>query len=276
MRIADITTGARRGGRAWILRRPPWLREARSLLLRAATHPGWMPDTIRSLRHRRAAEARPQRFPIEAYRHLVDSPAAALAALLGMPEHRSRDVITSLWMPADIDDDRPDWNASRPLMELTGGAVRLLAPQVVIETGVARGFTTACILAALEANGAGHLHSIDLPPLGIDAHGFTGQAVPCRLRHRWTLYRGPSRRLLPRLLARVGALDLFLHDADHAYEAQQEEYRKVWPYLRSGGMLISDDIANPAFLEFAAETGTRPYLIEQPGKPFPAGVLMRP
>src|SRR5579885_1654520 len=123
MRIADFTTGARRGGRAWILRWPPWLRETSSLLLRAATHPGWMPDTIRSLRHRRAAEARPQRFPIEAYRHLVDSPAAALAALLGMPEHRSREGITSRWMPADIDDDRPDWNASRPLMELTGGAV---------------------------------------------------------------------------------------------------------------------------------------------------------
>lgn len=42
--------------------------------------------------------------------------------------------------------------------------VRHLQPAHVVETGVARGFTTQMILEAFKQNGAGHLYSIDLPP----------------------------------------------------------------------------------------------------------------
>ena len=41
--------------------------------------------------------------------------------------------------------------------------LRTVRPQVVVETGVANGFSTAFSLLALRANGEGHLHSIDLP-----------------------------------------------------------------------------------------------------------------
>jgi hypothetical protein len=58
-------------------------------------------------------------------------------------------------------------------------AVRTLQPRVVVETGVASGWSSAHILRALEANGAGVLHSIDLPnvqegsvlPAGLAAGG---------------------------------------------------------------------------------------------------------
>ena len=40
---------------------------------------------------------------------------------------------------------------------------RHLRPQVAVETGVANGFSTAFALLALDHNGEGHLHSVDLP-----------------------------------------------------------------------------------------------------------------
>src|SRR5215212_1124160 len=41
--------------------------------------------------------------------------------------------------------------------------LRQLRPEVAVETGVANGFSTAFALLALERNGTGHLHSVDLP-----------------------------------------------------------------------------------------------------------------
>ena len=43
------------------------------------------------------------------------------------------------------------------------GLVRGLGPRVAVETGVCNGVSTAFLLLALERNGSGELHSIDLP-----------------------------------------------------------------------------------------------------------------
>lgn len=252
------------------------LREGCGFVQRAAAHPGWIPDTVAGLRHRRRAETRPIRFPLEDYRPFVRPAAAVLAALLDRSERECRDAMADLWLPCTDPAQRdPGWNGSETLMRFAGTAVRLLRPAVVVETGVARGYTTACILAAMRTEGRGHLHSIDLPPLRFRAGRFVGTAVPEYLRARWTLHRGPSRRILGPLVRRVAPVDLFLHDADHAPDAQQREYRTVWPWLRQGGLLISDDVTSPVFLDFARASGARPFLIEQPGKPFPIGVVRR-
>jgi hypothetical protein len=42
--------------------------------------------------------------------------------------------------------------------------VRAYKPDIVVETGVARGASSSFILCAMHENGKGHLYSIDLPP----------------------------------------------------------------------------------------------------------------
>ncbi len=92
---------------------------------------------------------------------------------------------------------------------------------------------------------------------------------------RWTLHVGPSRTLLPGLARKLAPIDLFLHDSDHSYVAQYEEYRQAWPHLAGGACLISDDVSNPAFAEFAAHVGERPYLIAPPGHDAAVGLLVK-
>ena len=126
---------------------------------------------------------------------------------------------------------------------------RALKPNVVIETGVAFGVTTAFFLKAMAANDSGVLHSIDLPPLGKD---LTGIFVPPDLKSRWRLHRGKSRRMLKPLLSTLPSVDIFLHDSLHTYRNMRFEYETVWPHLRPGGILISDDVAlNQAFENFS-------------------------
>jgi len=154
--------------------------------------------------------------------------------------------------------------------------VRKLRMRVVVETGVCNGFSTAFLLLALQRNGIGELHSIDLPEVvGADYEPGTfwegkqgaaippgkepGWMIPAALRERWRLAIGSSQEELAPLLARVGTIDLFIHDSEHSYECMDFEFRAAWPALREGGALVADDWNwNDAFGELARDTGRTP------------------
>jgi hypothetical protein len=132
-------------------------------------------------------------------------------------------------------------------------------PEQIVETGVGRGLTTRVLLEALERNGNGRLWSIDLPPLlerGLAQE--TGAAVPERLHERWTLLRGSSRKLLPRLVADLGQVGLFVHDSMHTARNLRFELEQVWPALAPGGAMLIDDVeknvATGQFLQARPET----------------------
>lgn len=120
--------------------------------------------------------------------------------------------------------------------------VRHLKPAAVVETGVARGFTSRFILEAMERNDAGHLFSIDRPPLDSEMQKQIGMAVADNLRHRWTLLLGTSRRCLPGLLKHPGTLDVFIHDSLHTERNVRFELDRAWKRLTPGGVLVVDDV----------------------------------
>ncbi|HXW71061.1 MAG TPA: class I SAM-dependent methyltransferase [Methylocella sp.] len=121
--------------------------------------------------------------------------------------------------------------------------VRHLEPANVVETGVARGFTSRVILEALERNGGGHLWSIDLPPpLHPELHAQIGAAVRDGLHHRWSYIKGSSRRRLPQLLAEIGQIGLFIHDSAHTEDNVRFELDRAWARLKPGGAVMADDI----------------------------------
>jgi len=154
--------------------------------------------------------------------------------------------------------------ADTHLIELQYVVTRALRPAAVVETGVWRGLSSWTILAALDANGYGELTSIDFPPLDSSQQVEVGHLVPDRLRDRWTLELGPSRQLLPQVLDRIGTLGIFVHDSDHTTANMTREYRVAWRAMRSGSVLISDDIdANHAFVRFAARVGCTPIVLAQ-------------
>lgn len=135
-------------------------------------------------------------------------------------------------------------------------AIRAFRPAVVVETGVASGVSTSYILLALQKNGRGKLHSIELgDPQYLPPGKPPGWIVPSWLRNRWDLRIGDSRALLPEVLSEVNSVDVFIHDSLHTYDHMLWEFHVASPRLRPGGLLISDDAAwNPAFSEFARET----------------------
>ena len=154
--------------------------------------------------------------------------------------------------------------------------LRTVQPEVVVETGVANGFSTAFSLLALQANEAGHLHSIDLPRevgrdyepgtfyegegrAGIPPGSEPGWLIPQALKERWTLIFGRSQEELPPLLEQLGTVDVFMHDSEHSFDCMWFEFNAAWPALRPGGVLISDDVnSTQAFGQFAVQEGRDP------------------
>lgn len=98
--------------------------------------------------------------------------------------------------------------------------VRCFRPQVVVETGVARGGSSVAILAAMEANGFGELYSVDLLPANE-----VGELIPERLRAHWHFLSGDSVTVLVKLLPSLGEVGVFFHDSCHAKEHMLKEFR---------------------------------------------------
>lgn len=156
-------------------------------------------------------------------------------------------------------------------------ACRLLNPEVVLETGVAYGVTTAFVLKALQVNKKGVLHSIDLPPLGENADAYVGYLVPNPLiKDRWVLHRGVSKRILPKLLPQLERVDLFIHDSLHTYWNIRQELNMITPYLARPAVVIADDIqGNRAFSDWVREVKPEYWAtFREEGKDAMAGVAV--
>ena len=118
--------------------------------------------------------------------------------------------------------------------------VRALRPRVVVETGVCYGASSSYILEALERNGSGILHSIDLgSPAGEPRNDFFVHPLH---RNRWHLHIGDSRGILRPLLKQLGQIDHFHHDSLHTYEHMMWEYETARPFIGPRGAISSDDV----------------------------------
>jgi predicted O-methyltransferase YrrM len=165
------------------------------------------------------------------------------AALLTEGNERARRSSARMGGPGDVN--------------LIHAAVKLSGAQRIIETGVAYGWSSLAILAALEGRGDARLVSVDMPYPKMNNEDFVGIVVPERLRGPWQIVREPDRRGLEKAIARHGGTIDFCHyDSDKSWWGRRYAYPLLWNALAPGGVFISDDIQdNMAFAEFVAERG---------------------
>lgn len=120
--------------------------------------------------------------------------------------------------------------------------IREYKPEIIVETGINSGFSSYFILKALCDNNIGKLYSIDPNDLCEMTGKKTGWFVSSELRDRWEIVRGFSYDSLIPLLDKLGSIDMFLHDSEHTHKTMLFEYNTAWKYLKSGGILLSDDV----------------------------------
>lgn len=129
---------------------------------------------------------------------------------------------------------------------------RTLQPAHVVETGVANGESSYIFLAAMQMNGSGILHSIDIRP-------DVGSRLTAQERDGWDLIlldRSRIRRDFRKRLRSLPQIDLFLHDSVHKYGHMRFEMEAVLPQMSPGGILACDDAESSlAFLDVCQQQG---------------------
>ena len=95
----------------------------------------------------------------------------------------------------------------------------------VVETGIAWGFTSHYILAALPENGL-------LISLELNETIYTGIVVPKEWQTPWIKYFGPSTENLKEVFIEHPDIDLFFHDSCHNFDTQMFEYKTALAFVK--------------------------------------------
>lgn len=152
----------------------------------------------------------------------------------------------------------PSWYAIEQETSFLYYAVcRYLAPDTILETGVANGHSTFFLLQALKKNGNGSLHSIDIADN-------VGHILTDGERADWNLHvlAAPQRKSFSEILNSIPSVDMFVHDSDHTYGWQLFEYKAAWEAMTPNGILLSDDVDhNLSFYDFCIKSKKTPLLL---------------
>jgi len=122
---------------------------------------------------------------------------------------------------------------------------RYVRPKVVVETGVAAGWSSSAFLAAIAKNEGGTLFSSDFPYFRLpDPERFIGVLVEEELRRNWVLEIESDRVNLPRILDQIDEVSLFHYDSDKMASGREFAINLVRKKLAPAGLIIMDDITN--------------------------------
>ena len=76
------------------------------------------------------------------------------------------------------------------------------------------------------------------------------------------------------MLEELVEIDMFQHDSRHSYSNQLREYQAAWPYIKTTGILVSDDVGNDALHDVTRKWDREPTIIGQ-SKDSPIGLVRK-
>lgn len=142
-------------------------------------------------------------------------------------------------------------------------STKLLKAKYVIETGVAYGWSSLAILTGFsENNNDGKLYSVDMAYPNRNNEPYVGIVVPKRFQKNWKIIDRPDITGIPKALKLIQEkIDLCHYDSDKTRHGRSISYPILWRSLRSGGLFISDDIADNLFFAEFVKSVNAPFCV---------------
>ena len=127
---------------------------------------------------------------------------------------------------------------------------------IVVETGVASGFSSQAFLAAMEVNKEGILYSSDLPYFRLpNPEEFVGLLVDDNLKTRWRLYLDGDKKNLANICSQINHIDIFHYDSDKSYLGRKMAMSMLSDKLTEKSIIIMDDIQDNSYFFDYLEAG---------------------
>jgi hypothetical protein len=127
---------------------------------------------------------------------------------------------------------------------------RIIKPKIVVETGVAAGWSSFAILESLRINGQGKLYSSDFPYFRLkNPEQFIGYVVPESIRNNWYLDIRGDGIAIPEICNKVQNIDIFHYDSDKSYSGRLFAIKQIQKKLSLNSIVIFDDIQDNLFFK---------------------------
>lgn len=127
-----------------------------------------------------------------------------------------------------------------PKGRLLYNAVKAFRPSTMLEVGTAYGQSAQFLLsAARRFSPDAVLHTIEA---GEPQFTLANESITARFGDRAVLQKGLSTDVIPDLVNHVDAFDLVFHDGAHDGQTYQSDFDALLPSLRTGSVVIFDDI----------------------------------
>jgi hypothetical protein len=155
----------------------------------------------------------------------------------------------------DISDFKVGGGGAWPLLYFL---TRVSAPKVIVETGVAAGFSSFAFLSAIKSNGLGHLYSSDRAYLRAKGDtSYVGSLVSSDLKCFWTLDLNGDDIALPRFIDSINSkVGIFHYDSDKSYLGRSRALSLILKVSSSQSIFIFDDIQdNSHFKDLVLSSG---------------------
>ena len=149
------------------------------------------------------------------------------------------------------------WRTERQTGLVLYTLARAMEPEVIVETGIANGWSSIIFLRALIKNGSGALHSFDV-------RDDVGKLIEDDEKGPWNLHILKDGTLpeFNGILDTIPPIGLFFHDSDHSYLHMRLEIRMAGAHLAKRGALCSDDVSlSHAYIECCEELSLEPHLL---------------
>jgi len=129
---------------------------------------------------------------------------------------------------------------------------RLYRPEIVLETGVAAGYSSNAFLSALKRNEYGCLFSSDFPYFRINnPESYIGILVDDKLKVGWNLFIEGDKINLPIICNKIDKVDIFHYDSDKSYSGRDYALNLIRSKIHKETTIIFDDIQdNNYFKDF--------------------------
>ncbi|MDB9776688.1 class I SAM-dependent methyltransferase [Alphaproteobacteria bacterium] len=126
--------------------------------------------------------------------------------------------------------------------------IRLYQPEVVVESGVAAGFSSNSILTAIKKNKKGFLFSSDFPYFRIpDPEKYIGILVEESLKMNWKLFIEGDIFNLPKIRKEISKIDFIHYDSDKSYSGRSFFFSSLKDLITSKTVILIDDIQDNSF-----------------------------
>ena len=149
-------------------------------------------------------------------------------------------------------------------------------PNIILETGVAAGLSSRCILEAIKKNSKGILYSSDFPYFRLDnPEKYIGIMVPEELKKNWRLEILGDKKNIKKFKLEIDYADIILYDSDIRYSGKINFFKAINNLIRPNSIIVVDDLHNDSFfLEYVNEKKCKNWFIVESKRKHIVGIIL--